>query len=82
MALNSIKFILKEFFCMIFVGIDVAKNKHDCFIINSDGEILSDVFTIENNKGLFQNRKKGGCRSGRADKNNRQWQRNKGRCYK
>ena len=38
---------------MIFVGIDVAKNKHDCFIINSDGEILSDVFTIENNKMGF-----------------------------
>ena len=38
---------------MIFVGIDVAKNKHDCFIINSDGEILSDVFTIENNKVGF-----------------------------
>ena len=38
---------------MIFVGIDVAKNKHDCFIINSEGEILSDVFTIENNKMGF-----------------------------
>lgn len=38
---------------MIFVGIDVAKNKHVCFIINSDGEILSDVFTIENNKVGF-----------------------------
>ena len=38
---------------MIFVGIDVAKNKHDCFIINSEGEILSDVFTIENNKVGF-----------------------------
>ncbi len=34
---------------MIYVGIDVAKDKHDCFIINSDGEILYDVFTIKNN---------------------------------
>ncbi len=25
---------------MIYVGIDVAKDKHDCFIINSDGEVL------------------------------------------
>ncbi len=33
---------------MICVGIDIA-NKHDCFIINSDGEILFDVFTIQNN---------------------------------
>ena len=34
---------------MIYVGIDVAKDKHDCFIINSDGEILYDVFTVTNN---------------------------------
>ena len=31
---------------MIYVGIDVAKDKHDCFITNSDGEILFNVFTI------------------------------------
>ncbi len=35
---------------MICVGIDVAKDKHDCFIMNSDGEILADVFTIPNNR--------------------------------
>ena len=23
---------------MIYVGIDVAKDKHDCFITNSDGD--------------------------------------------
>ena len=34
---------------MIYVGIDVAKDKHDCFIINSEGEVLYDVFTIQNN---------------------------------
>ena len=33
---------------MIIVGIDAAKDKHDCFIINSDGEVLYDVFTIPN----------------------------------
>ena len=33
---------------MNFVGIDVAKDKHDCFICNSDGEILFDAFTIQN----------------------------------
>lgn len=26
---------------MICVGIDVAKDKHDCFILNSEGEIPS-----------------------------------------
>lgn len=31
MALNSIKFIQRRFL-MIYVGIDVAKDKHDCFI--------------------------------------------------
>jgi transposase len=33
---------------MIYVGIDVAKDKHDCFITNSDGEVLYRAFTIEN----------------------------------
>ena len=33
---------------MIFVGIDVAKDKHDCFIIDSEGEVLFKPFTIEN----------------------------------
>ena len=39
---------------MIFVGIDVAKDKHDCFIISSEGEVLADVFTIANNKEGFE----------------------------
>ena len=43
---------------MIFVGIDVAKDKHDCFITNSDGEVLFKSFTITNNldgfNGLYQ----------------------------
>lgn len=34
---------------MVYVGIDVAKDKHDCFITNSDGEVLFNVFTIANN---------------------------------
>ena len=38
---------------MIFVGIDVAKDKHDCFITNSDGEVLFKAFTIQNNKEGF-----------------------------
>jgi len=33
---------------MIYIGIDVAKDKHDCFIVNSDGEVIKDVFTIPN----------------------------------
>jgi len=39
---------------MICVGIDVAKDKHDCFILSSEGEILADVFTIPNNKEGFE----------------------------
>ena len=38
---------------MIFVGIDVAKDKHDCFITNSDGEVLFKPFTIPNNLDGF-----------------------------
>lgn len=44
---------------MIYVGIDVAKYKHDCYIINSDGEVLFDAFTISNTldgfNSLYQN---------------------------
>lgn len=38
---------------MIYVGIDVAKDKHDYFITNSDGEILFKAFTIPNNRNGF-----------------------------
>ena len=34
---------------MVYVGIDIAKEKHDCYIISSEGEVLAEVFTIENN---------------------------------
>ena len=33
---------------MIVVGIDVAKDKHDCFIVDSEGTVLFDVFTVPN----------------------------------
>ena len=39
---------------MIFVGIDVAKDKHDCFIVNSEGEVVYDVFTIQNSMDGFE----------------------------
>ena len=38
---------------MIYVGIDVAKDKHDCFIMDSDGTVLFDVFTISNTRTGF-----------------------------
>lgn len=38
---------------MIYAGIDVAKDKHDCFITNSDGEVLFKAFTIPNNRDGF-----------------------------
>ncbi len=38
---------------MICVGIDIAKDKHDCFILSSEGEVLADVFTIPNNAEGF-----------------------------
>ena len=39
---------------MIYVGIDVAKDKHNCFITNSDGEVLFKSFTISNNGEEFE----------------------------
>ena len=38
---------------MVSVGIDVSKDKHDCFILNSEGVVLADVFTIPNNLDGF-----------------------------
>lgn len=40
---------------MIYVGIDVAKEKHDCYIVDSDGTVVEDVFTFKNSrKGFLQ----------------------------
>ena len=39
---------------MVYVGIDVAKDKHDCFILSSEGEVLADVFTVANNREGFE----------------------------
>ena len=38
---------------MVYVGIDVAKDKHDCFIMGLGGEVLRDVFVISNNMDGF-----------------------------
>ena len=38
---------------MIYAGIDVAKDKHDCIIVDSSGVVLSQTFTIPNNRQGF-----------------------------
>lgn len=38
---------------MTYAGIDIAKDKHDCFTSNSDGEVSFKVFTISNNRDGF-----------------------------
>lgn len=38
---------------MYYVGIDVAKAKNDCIIIDSEGKTVHDVFSFENNKMGF-----------------------------
>ena len=39
---------------MLFIGIDVAKSKHDCCIIDSDGVIYADSLRIANSKKGFE----------------------------
>lgn len=39
---------------MVCIGIDVAKDKHDCFITNSEGNVLAEVFTIPNTMDGFR----------------------------
>ena len=38
---------------VVSVGIDVTKDKHDCFIQSYEGEVMGDVFTISNNMDGF-----------------------------
>ena len=38
---------------MIYIGIDVVKDKHDCFISDSDGNALFKAFTITINRDGF-----------------------------
>ena len=39
---------------MILVGIDVAKDKHDCFIQTADGKVLHKAFSFANNYEGFE----------------------------
>ena len=50
---DSITILFSGGIIMICVGIDVAKDKHDCFILSSEGKVLADVFTIPNNLDGF-----------------------------
>ena len=36
-----------------FVGIDVAKFKHDCFIADDNGRVIKDSFSFKNDKDGF-----------------------------
>ena len=58
---------------MICVGIDVAKDKHDCFILSSEGEVLADVFTIPNNAEGFDTLFQTICRCTRPADNSAIW---------
>ena len=35
---------------MIYVGIDVASNKHECYLMNDKAEVYSSSFTISNDE--------------------------------
>lgn len=38
---------------MFLIGIDVAKDKHDCFICDSEGNVIKDVFTFSYDREGF-----------------------------
>ena len=40
---HCLKIFCKGVVIMLYVGINVAKDKHDCFAMTSDGEILIDT---------------------------------------
>lgn len=39
---------------MYFVGIDISKYKHDCFITNEAGEVIRETFSFDNNGTGFK----------------------------
>jgi len=39
---------------MIYIGIDVAKDKHDCCIVDSDGVIINDSLRISNSREGYE----------------------------
>ena len=43
---------------MFYAGIDVAMDKHDCVVLDSDGDVVFDVFTFENSRDGFRTLKK------------------------
>jgi transposase len=47
-------FLTKELFFMIYVGIDIAKQKHFASVMTSDGEILIEPFSFTNDHTGFQ----------------------------
>lgn len=49
----SIIILPPEVLNMVSIGIDVSKDKHDCFILSSEGEVLADAFTVPNNMEGF-----------------------------
>ena len=51
---HNIMLNLKDLVFMLLVGIDVAKDKHDCFIQTSDGKVLYKSFTVANNYKRFE----------------------------
>ena len=38
---------------MYFVGIDISKFKHDCFIATETGHVIKDSFSFNNNQEGF-----------------------------
>jgi len=48
-----VKFQSKGCDLMIYVGIDIAKDKHFCAIADSDGEILEQPFGFDNNRAGY-----------------------------
>jgi hypothetical protein len=50
---KTVSILIQGGTAMIYVGIDVAKDKHDCLIVDSDGVILFPTFTIPNNRQGF-----------------------------
>lgn len=52
-SLPSSAHLLGGVFMTYFIGIDIAKYKHDCFIMDQDGSVIRDSFSFSNDRSGF-----------------------------
>jgi hypothetical protein len=46
--------LFKEMLLMLFIGIDVSKSKHNCYLVDSEGTVYENNLQIQNDINGFK----------------------------